>query len=431
MPEGPLTKPRLVIRIRMEKRIRPRDVVAATLTAAGVLCGIALVIPLRGALVALFVAILLSSALQPIVTRLQPRMGNRFAAAVLVHVVLIAALVGVSIAVLPLVAEQVGALWRSIPDLYTSLRSQMIHASSASLQRFADALPPNLDLALAEPSTGSLPRALEFVGAWAATLFSGLLVFAAILMLSFYWSVDGERIIRSLLLLVPLDRRPDAAEVIRAASETLAAFMRGQILLCLFVGGLAFVAYLIIGLPNALALALMAALLEAVPMIGPALGAVPAALVALSLDPVMALWVLAATVVIQLVENYLLVPRIMDRSVGVNPIVTILAITAFGAAMGIVGALLAIPLAALAQLLLDRYLIGSDAQPPAPRGRDELSALRYEAQHLAIDVRQQVRHKEERAGASIDVVEDELEGMAADLDRLLAHEEAARAEVTR
>ena len=414
----------------MDTTTRPRDVIAATLVAAGVLCGLALLIPLRGSLVCLFVAILLSSALQPVVTRLQRRLGSRFGATVVVHVVLVAALIGVSMAVVPLVAEQIGSLWSSIPELYTSLRSQMIHSESASLQRLADALPPTLDLSMGEPSSGSLPRALAFVGVWVAAAFNALLVFAAIVVLSFYWSVDGERTIRSLLLLVPLDRRPDVADTIKAASETLAAFMRGQLILCLFVGALAYVAYLVIGLPNALALALMAALLETVPMLGPALGAVPAGLVALSIDPVMSLWVALATIVIQVVENYLLVPRIMDRSVGVNPIVTILAITAFGAAMGVVGALLAIPLAALAQLLLDRYLIGNDTQPPRPRGRDELSALRYEAQHLAIDVRQQVRHKEERAGASIDVIEDELEAMAVDLDRLLGHEEDARAEAS-
>jgi predicted PurR-regulated permease PerM len=414
----------------MEMPTRPRDVIAATLVAVGVLCGLALLIPLGGALVCLFVAILLASALQPIIVRLQRRMHSRFVAAVVVHAVMILALVAASLVIVPLVAEQVGSLWRSIPELYTSLRSQMVQGSSASLQRLADALPPALDLSSPEPSTSSVPAALEFVGVWVAGLFNALLIFSSILVLSFYWAVDGERVIRSLLMLVPLDRRPDLADTIRAASETLASFMRGQLILCVFVGGLAYVSYLVIGLPNALALALMAGLLETVPMIGPALGAIPAGLVAFSLDPVMALWVGLSTVIIQVIENYLLVPRIMDRSVGVNPIVTILAISAFGAAMGVVGALLAIPLAALAQLLLDRYLLGNDAQPPAPRGRDELSALRYEAQHLAIDVRQQVRHKEERAGASIDVVEDELEAMAADLDRLLAHEEAGRPEVT-
>jgi hypothetical protein len=154
---------------------------------------------------------------------------------------------------------------------------------------------------------------------------------------------------------------------------------------------------------------------------------VPAGLVALSLDPVLALWVVAATVVIQVAENYLLVPRIMDRSVGVNPIVTILAITAFGAAMGVVGALLAIPIAALAQLLLRRHFLAFDNRlPEAPTGRDELSVLRYEAQHLARDIRQQIRHGEEGPVGDADPIEDELEAMVVDFDRLLADEEAAR-----
>jgi predicted PurR-regulated permease PerM len=360
---------------------------------------------------------------------LQRRMGGRVAAAVAVHVVLVLVLVGFAFAVLPLVAEQVASLWRSLPGMYASLREQLASSDRVSLQRLASSLPTALDLSVQEPSLAAVPRALAFVGAWVGTLGAGLLVATAILMLSFYWSVDGDRTIRSLLLLVPLDRRSDVADIIQAASQTLAAFMRGQLLLCLFVGLLAFVAYLIIGLPNALALGLVAGLLEAVPMLGPVLGAVPAAVIALSIDPTLALWVALATLVIQLVENYVLVPRIMDRSVGVNPLVTILAITAFGAAMGVVGALLAIPIAALAQLLLNRYVLDADAaRPPTPSGRDELSALRYEAQHLALDIRQQVRHKDERAGSSIDMVEDELEEVAQDLDRLLAHEESSRDE---
>jgi predicted PurR-regulated permease PerM len=415
--------------IVMDKVTRARDVVAATLTVVGVLGGIALLIPLRGALISFFVAVLLSSAVQPIVMRLQGRLGGRFAAAVLVHVGLVAVLVGFALVLLPLVAEQVASLWRSLPGLYSSLREQMASSDSSSLQRLAASLPAALDLSLQEPSPAPVPRALAFVGAWVGAIGAALLVATAILVLSFYWSVDGERTIRSLLLLVPLDRRSDVSDAIQAASETLAAFMRGQLILCVFVGALAFVAYLLIGLPNALALGLVAGLLEVVPMLGPILGAIPAGVVALSIDPSLALWVVVATTVIQVIENYVLVPRVMDRSVGVNPLVTILAITAFGAAMGVVGALLAIPIAALAQLFLNRYLLDPDAgRPPAPSGRDELSALRYEAQHLALDIRQQVRHKEERAGASIDAIEDEIEALAQDLDRLLARESSQDAE---
>jgi hypothetical protein len=144
----------------------------------------------------------------------------------------------------------------------------------------------------------------------------------------------------------------------------------------------------------------------------------------------MAVWVGLATIVIQVLENYLLVPHVMDRSVGVHPLVTILAITAFGALLGIVGALLAIPLAALAQVLIQRFVLGGAGGPAAPAGRDQVSALRYEAQHLAHDIRQVIRHKDDHAGESIDAAEDELEAIVVDLDRVLAHEEQARAEET-
>ena len=96
------------------------------------------------------------------------------------------------------------------------------------------------------------------------------------------------------------------------------------------------------------------------------------------------------------------------------------------------GALLAIPLAALGQLLLERFVLdgGSNATAP-PRGRDQDSALRYEAQQLAADIRQIVRHKDDRAGASIDALEDEMEGVAIDLDRLLARRQVEPADAPR
>jgi predicted PurR-regulated permease PerM len=300
----------------------------------------------------------------------------------------------------------------------------MMQSDSASLHRLAAALPARIDPAAGGASLDSLSLALAGLG----RLSFALLTAAAIVALSYTWSVSGERTVRSLLMLVPLDRRAQAGELVEAATDKLAAFVRGQLILCVSIGVLAFIAYAIIGLPHAVALAVVAGVLEAVPMIGPVLGAVPAGLVALTVDPVLALWVGLATVLIQVAENYVLVPRVMDRSVGVNPLVTILAITAFGALLGIPGALLAIPLAALGQLLLERFVLdnGSSA-PAAPIGRDQESALRYEAQQVAADIRQLIRHKDDRADATIDALEDELEAVAIDLDRLLARRQVVPA----
>jgi hypothetical protein len=97
--------------------------------------------------------------------------------------------------------------------------------------------------------------------------------------------------------------------------------------------------------------------MEMVPIFGPALGAIPALFVALSIDPSKAIWVVIATVIIQGLENAVLVPRIMKHSVGVNPIITLLSLIAFGSVFGFVGALLALPLAAIIQLLVSRVVL--------------------------------------------------------------------------
>ncbi len=176
-------------------------------------------------------------------------------------------------------------------------------------------------------------------------------------------------------------------------------YLAGQGVLCLVIGSMALVAYLLIGLPNVLVLALLAGVMEAVPLVGPLLGAIPAALVALSIAPSKLVWVIVATLVIQQVENSVLVPRIMRKAVGVNPFVSLLAIFAFSSLFGIAGALMAIPIAAMLQLLLDRFIFHPDTSgSEVSAGRDYASRLRYEAQDLAQDLRKQARPQERRLG---------------------------------
>jgi hypothetical protein len=128
--------------------------------------------------------------------------------------------------------------------------------------------------------------------------------------------------------------------------------------------------------------------------------------------------------VIQQIENSVLVPRIMRKAVGVNPFVSLLAIFAFGSLFGIAGVLMAIPMAAIIQLLFNRFVFGPEAvQPEVSTGRDYASRLRYEAQDLAQGLRKQARLK--KGGSDlrieqIDQVMDEIEAITTDLDVLLA-----------
>jgi len=227
-----------------------------------------------------------------------------------------------------------------------------------------------------------------------------------------------------LLLLVPKDQRESISELVSAMETKVGFYIAGQGVLCLVIGIMALVAYLLIGLPNAFVLALVAGVLEAVPMIGPLLGAIPAAVIALSIAPSKLVWVIVATLVIQQTENSVLVPRVMRKAVGVNPFVSLLAIFAFSSLFGIAGALMAIPIAAIIQLLLDRFVFYQAAmEPEVSAGRDYASRLRYEAQDLAQDLRKQARLK--KGGSDlrvkqIDQMMDEIEAITTDLDALLA-----------
>jgi hypothetical protein len=155
-------------------------------------------------------------------------------------------------------------------------------------------------------------------------------------------------------------------------------------------------------------------------VVGPILGAVPAAFVALTIDPTKVVLVVVATAVIQGLENYLLVPRVMGKSVGVSPFVIILSLAAFTSLLGLPGALLAIPIAAIIEIIIERLVFS--LEPPEdqiPAGRDYASVLRLEAQDLTKDVRMQLRHKDAPSDDRTDKIEDEIEAITLQLDALL------------
>jgi predicted PurR-regulated permease PerM len=325
----------------------------------------------------------------------------------------------------PLIADQAGKIAASVPGYYQGLREWLVNYPNQMIVQLGEFLPTTLPGLQSVQQTGpqmlaSAGQALGYVASAANNIFTA----TAVLLLAFYWTLYGTRTIQSLLLLVPSGQRESISELISAMETKVALYIAGQAVLCLVIGILALIAYMLIGLPNALVLALVAGVMEAVPMVGPLLGAVPAAVIALSIAPSKLVWVIVATVVIQQLENSLLVPRVHRKVVGVNTFVSLLAFFAFSSLFGITGALMAIPMAAIIQLLLDRFVFHPAAlEPDVSAGRDYTSRLRYEAQELAEGMRTQARVKKIGSDQWIkqtDQVMDEIEAITTDLDSLLA-----------
>jgi predicted PurR-regulated permease PerM len=373
----------------------------------------------------LFIAIVMGTVIRPVVAWLYRRGLPRIAGLILVYFLLLTLLIGFGLLLFPLIVEQGATIMASVPGYYQSLREWMVHDPNQWVVRLSEFLPATLPGLGPVQQTGqemlaSAGQALSYVASMANAIFSAL----AVLLLAFHWTIDGPRIIQSFLLLVPKGQRESISELISAMENKVGFYIAGQGFLCLIIGILALVAYVLIGLPNALVLALVAGVMEAIPMVGPLLGAIPAAVIALSIAPSKLVWVLIATLVIQQVENSLLVPRVMRKAVGVNPFVSLLAIFAFSSLFGVAGALMAIPIAAMIQLLLDRFVfLPGTMEAEISTGRDYASRLRYEAQDLAQDLRKQARLHQSGPDRSImqtDQVMDEIEAITTDLDYLLA-----------
>ncbi len=376
---------------------------------------------------ALFFAIVLGTVIRPVVTWLNRRGLPRIAGVLVVYLLLLALIVGFVLLVFPSIVEQGSTISAAVPGYYQSLREWMTNSPNQLIVQLSTFLPAALPGLAPIEQTGQ--QVLIFAGqavGYITGAAKAVFLVTTILLLAFHWTLDGPRTIQSLLQLVPKSRRESISELISAIEEKVGFYIAGQGVLCLVIGILSLVTYLLIGLPNALVLALVAGVLEAVPLIGPLLGAIPAGVIALSIAPSKLIWVVVATLVIQQTESIFLVPRVMRKAVGVNPFVSLLAIFAFSSLFGIAGALMAIPTAAIIQLLLDRFVFHpAEQEPEISSDRDYASRLRYETQDLAQDLRKQARL--DKGGSDlrikqIDHVMDEIEAITTDLDVLLAQD---------
>ena len=360
------------------------QVVLATIFVVCVFLTFWLLYSLREVLFLFFVAIVVGTAIRPAVEWLHRRGISRATGIIFIYILMAGLLAGFVAMIFPLLADQAAEISKTLPEYYTSLRSALINSDNRLLQNIGWRVPSQVTFLISrDPNTEEVLDQVGQTLLYTNILLKGILGTLAIFLLAYYWTQESNLIMRSLLRIMPSQRRKKIREFLQLAETKLGGYIRGQGLLCVAVGIAAFIAYLLIGLPYLLVLAIFAGVMEMVPIFGPALGAIPAFLVALSIDPTKAIWVVVATAIIQLLENAVLVPRIMRHSMGVNPIIVLLSLIAFSSVFGFVGALLALPLAAIIQLLISRVVLtaAESAKRAEERGQ-EVQSLINESQTL-------------------------------------------------
>jgi predicted PurR-regulated permease PerM len=319
--------------------------------AAGVIALVLLASAAAQVLLLVFISILLASALEPIVLFLRERLPiGRGSTILLVYLVFFVAVIGFALVVVPAALSQAQRIMTSLPPVFADLRAQVADLRPAALSESVTALIDAIAVNF-EPGEPPPPDAVVDVGAAVA---EAAIALATVLTLVFFWLVENARLQRYVLAYLPARRRGGARRAWNEIENRLGLWVRGQLVLMGSIGLATGTAYALLGVPGALLLGLIAAIAEAIPIIGPLLGAIPAILVAATISPELALTVAVVYAVLQLVEGSVLVPIVMRNAIGISPFLVLVSLLVGGAAGGLVGALIAVPIAAAAEIVVSR-----------------------------------------------------------------------------
>lgn len=293
---------------------------------------------LRSVLVTLFLAVILMAALSPLVERLHKWRIPRALSIVLVYI-LIFVIIGFTIAgIIPPLVEQTQNLFSNFPSYMESLRwlgvdQNMIYSQINQISS-----------TLGSISGGIIKTATGF--------FQNLIGLVVLMVISFYLVLERKNLDKYLLRFFGENVANTGVRVFDKIEKRLGGWVRAELLLMLIIGILSYIGLSLLGVDYALPLALLAGFLEIIPSIGPFISAIPAVLVGLLVSPLMALAVAALYFLVQQLENNLIVPQIMARECGLNPLITIIALIIGFKLGGVPGAILSVPVVLLLEVIL-------------------------------------------------------------------------------
>ncbi|MFL5677838.1 MAG: AI-2E family transporter [Chloroflexota bacterium] len=339
--------------------VPPRpDIMSWLVRGFGFAFGVAIVIGLiaLGAaagkvLILTFVAVLLASALEPMVGVIRDKLPvGRGGTILLVYLGFFVTVLGLAFLVVPAAIGQGQQIVAKLPGLIDTTRSWAQTLRPDVLSTSVTELLDSISHVVTPPAAPGSDTVLE-VGSAAA---EAAVTLTTLLTLVFFWLVEHARLQRYLLAFAPLERRAGARDAWNEIESRLGLWVRGQLILMGTMGVATGTAYTLLGLPGAVLLGLIAALAEAIPIVGPLLGAIPAILVAATVSPELAVIVAGVYLVIQLVEGSVLVPMVMRNTIGISPLLVLLSLLVGAAVGGLMGAFLAVPIAASVEIVVNR-----------------------------------------------------------------------------
>jgi predicted PurR-regulated permease PerM len=281
---------------------------------------------IRDILLQVFVALLITAILDPLTTKLLKYGVSRSASILLVYLLAIAMVTFVISAIIPPLIDQTTLFAAGLPTFLQKLPISS-DVGSQIVQQVVSQF-------------GSLPSQVAKI---IFGLFGNIINVVTVLVFAYYLLSERQNLVVQLAKLIGQKKEEESLRILSVLEHKLGGWARGQLLLMLIIGIFSYVGLLLLGIPYALPLAIIAGLLEVVPYLGPIMSAIPAIVIGFGISPFMGFATVVLYFLVQQFENYFFVPRIMQHSTGVNPVIILLALSIGLRLAGPVGFILAIP----------------------------------------------------------------------------------------
>jgi predicted PurR-regulated permease PerM len=331
-----------------------RRMLQTVATVAAVVVGLETLYAARAALMLIYISALIAMGFSPLVSLIQrPTHGrirlSRTFAILAIYLTIISLFILLALAVIPPAVAQARELWARVPELFDDLQRFLIRYRLMTRR-------VTLQEAVQNAPAGSGGNTVSTVLVAISSVIGGVFGVITILILSFYLLIEAEPIFNYLIRFVPKLKRSRVDMAARESVRKVSAWLRAQLTLAGVMGVFAAVGLGLMGVPYFFVVALIAAVGETIPIVGPIVGGVTAVAVAITVSPELAVTVGIYFFVLHQLEANVLVPKIMERRVGVSPVAVLTALLIGGALWGLVGAILAIPTAAILAVFVEEFV---------------------------------------------------------------------------
>lgn len=324
----------------------------ALLKVVAVILAAIIVYLIRDILVIFIISLILATLIDPLAGWFSRHRIPRGLSVLLIYLVLIGALASVITLIIPPLVEQFGQAIKNLSSSVGSVFGQIISLKDTAIIK---SLSTESNEAL-NSLQADLPGALSGIFSRLTGFLGSIVSFLLILVLTFYIVVEGDALKKFFKSLAPEKYQPHLVGLMTRAQHKMGFWLRGVLILAFIIGVFNYVGLTILGIKYALVLAILGAVLELIPYLGPFIATIPAVFLAYSQDPIKALFVLILYIFIQRLENDILVPKVMQKTVGLNPVVSIMSLGIGYTLAGFFGALLAIPVATAVSVFVTDFI---------------------------------------------------------------------------